>query len=105
MAPDPRLREALGSLVAHLHGLVREVGVGMELELAAEGPPGTPATTTLRRLGNGAFTFGIPRLVSGNPYEVRVKTQPTNPVQVCTVTNASGTIEDAKVTNVEVRCV
>ena len=47
----------------------------------------------------------FPRLVSGNPYQVRVKTQPTNPVQVCTITNASGTIEDANVTNVEVRCV
>jgi hypothetical protein len=80
------------------------VGAGLVLELAAEGPPGTPATTTLRRSGNGPFTFTFPRLVSGNPYEVRVKTQPTNPVQVCTVANASGTIEDANVTNVEVRC-
>ena len=34
-----------------------------------------------------------------------MKTQPTNPVQVCTVANASGTIEDANVTNVEVHCV
>jgi len=46
-----------------------------------------------------------PGLVSGNPYEVRVKTPPANPVQVCTVNNASGTIEDANVTNVEVLCV
>jgi hypothetical protein len=30
---------------------------------------------------------------------------PANPVQVCTVNNASGTIEDANVTNVEVLCV
>jgi hypothetical protein len=81
------------------------VGAGLVLELAAEGPPGTPATTPLRRSGNGPFTFTFPRLVSGNPYEVRVKTQPANPVQVCTVANASGTIEDANVTNVEVRCV
>jgi 6-phosphogluconolactonase len=81
------------------------VGVGLELELAAEGPPGTPATTTLRRSANGPFTFSFTRLVSGNPYQVRVKTQPTNPAQVCTVANASGTIEDANVTNVEVHCV
>ena len=60
--------------------------------------PPTPSFT-------GSFTFSFPTLVSGNPYEVRVKTQPTNPVQVCTVTNASGTIEDANVTNIEVRCV
>ena len=77
----------------------------VELELATEGPPGTPPITTLRPR-NGQFTFFLfPQLVSGNPYEVRVKTQPTNPVQVCTVTNASGTIEDANVTNIEVRCV
>jgi len=44
-------------------------------------------------------------LVSGNSYQMRVKTQPTNPVQVCTVANASGTIEDANVTNIEVNCV
>jgi hypothetical protein len=76
----------------------------LELELAAEGPPGTPATTTLRPR-NGPFTFFLfPELVSGNSYQVRVKTQPTNPVQVCTITNASGTIEDANVTNIEVHC-
>ena len=81
------------------------VGRGLVLELAAEGPPGTPAATPLRVLGNGPFTFTFPGLVSGNPYEVRVKTPPANPVQVCTVNNASGTIEDANVTNVEVLCV
>jgi hypothetical protein len=96
-APSPRF--TVGGTVTGL------VGVGLELELAAEGPPGTPATTTLRRSANGPFTFSFTRLVSGNPYQVRVKTQPTNPAQVCTVANASGTIEDANVTNVEVHCV
>ena len=81
------------------------VGRGLVLELAAEGPPGTPAATPLRVVGNGPFTFTFPGLVSGNPYEVRVKTPPADPVQVCTVNNASGTIEDANVTNVEVLCV
>jgi hypothetical protein len=77
----------------------------VELELATEGPPGTPPITTLRPR-NGQFTFFLsPRLVSGNSYQVRVSQQPTDPVQVCTVTNASGTIEDANVTNVEVHCV
>jgi hypothetical protein len=95
-APSPRF--TVGGTVTGL------VGVGLELELAAEGPPGTPATTTLRRSANGPFTFSFPRLVSGNPYQVRVKTQPSNPVQVATVTNASGTIEDANVTNVTVQC-
>ena len=45
----------------------------VELELATEGPPGTPPTTTLRPR-NGQFTFFLsPQLVSGNPYQVRVK--------------------------------
>ena len=79
-------------------------GSGLVLELAAEGPPGTPPTTTLRA-GNGQFTFIFPRLVSGNPYEVRVKTQPSNPAQVCTVSNAAGTIGTANVTDVTVTCV
>jgi hypothetical protein len=77
----------------------------VELELATEGPPGTPPITTLRPR-NGSFTFFLSTdLVSGNSYQVRVSQQPTDPVQVCTVTNASGTIEDANVTNVEVHCV
>ncbi len=96
-APSPRF--TVGGTVTGM------VGAGLELELAAEGPPGTPATTTLRRSGNGPFTFTFPTLVGGNPYQVRVKTQPANPVQVCTVANASGTIADANVTNVEVQCV
>jgi hypothetical protein len=96
-APSPRF--TVGGTVTGL------VGTGMQLELSAVGPPGTPATTTLSRRVDGPFTFIVPKLVSGNPYEVRVKTQPGTPVQVCTVTNASGTIEDANVTNVDVRCV
>jgi len=43
--------------------------------------------------------------VSGNPYQVRVTKQPANPPQVYAITNASGTIEDANITNVQVDCV
>ena len=44
----------------------------VELELATEGPPGTPPITTLRPR-NGPFTFFLfPQLVSGNSYQVRV---------------------------------
>jgi len=49
--------------------------------------------------GNGAFTFTIP-FASGNPYNVTVATQPTNPTQVCTVANGSGTVGEANITNV-----
>ena len=94
-APSPRF--TVGGTVTGL------AGPPLELELAAVGPRGTPPTTTLRA-GNGAFTFLFPTLVGGNTYEVRVKTQPTNPPQVCTVANGAGTIGDANVTDVTVTC-
>jgi len=53
--------------------------------------------------GNGAFTFPTP-LQSGLAYTVTVATQPSNPSQTCTVTNGTGTIGGANVTNVAVTC-
>jgi uncharacterized delta-60 repeat protein len=53
--------------------------------------------------GNGAFTFGYP-YESGSTYDVRIATQPTDPVQVCTVANATGTVGTADVTDVAVTC-
>ncbi|HSQ64653.1 MAG TPA: glycine rich domain-containing protein [Polyangiaceae bacterium] len=53
---------------------------------------------------NGAFTFATP-LADGSAYAVTVKTQPTGPVQTCTVTSGSGKVAGAKVTNVAVACV
>jgi hypothetical protein len=52
--------------------------------------------------GDGGFTFATP-ITTGATYSVGIKTQPTNPVQTCTVTNATGTIQGA-VTNVTVTC-
>jgi hypothetical protein len=52
--------------------------------------------------GTGAIKFTFASLVTG-AYTVTVKTQPTNPAQNCTVTNASGTAA-APVTNVNVTC-
>jgi hypothetical protein len=53
---------------------------------------------------NGAFTFSTP-IASGSAYSVTAFTQPTNPTQTCTVTNGSGTVANANVTNVAVNCV
>ena len=53
--------------------------------------------------GNGGFTFSTP-ILSGAPYAVTVLTQPTGPSQTCTVTNGSGTVGAANVTNVAVGC-
>src|SRR5439155_203599 len=53
--------------------------------------------------GNGAFTFST-AILSGAAYAVTVLTQPTNPSQTCSVTNGSGTVATANVTNVSVSC-
>jgi len=52
---------------------------------------------------NGPFTFGSP-LRSGSSYAVTVASQPTDPVQVCSVANGSGTVGSANVNNVAVDC-
>lgn len=54
--------------------------------------------------GSGAFTFQV-RVSPGSAYEVSVRTQPTSdPAQLCTVSNGSGVIGSAPVTNVAVSC-
>jgi hypothetical protein len=54
---------------------------------------------------NGSFAFSKP-IASGNPFSVTVKSQPAYPPskQTCTVSNASGTMGSANVTNVSVTC-
>ena len=52
---------------------------------------------------NGDYTFAT--LPNGTAYTVTVLTQPTNPTQVCTVTNGTGTINGARFTNVIINCV
>ncbi|HEY0231612.1 MAG TPA: hypothetical protein VGC55_10190, partial [Dokdonella sp.] len=53
---------------------------------------------------NGAFTFPA-SVASGATYAVTIAAQPSGPAQVCTVSNGSGTIAAANVTNVNVTCV
>jgi hypothetical protein len=52
---------------------------------------------------NGLFTFRS-ELASGAGYNVTVRTQPSNPNQACTVTNARGTIGGGDVSNIVVSC-
>jgi len=52
---------------------------------------------------NGTFTFTT-ALATGAAYSVTVLTQPSNPTQVCTVTNGTGTVASAAITNVAVNC-
>ena len=53
---------------------------------------------------NGGFTFAT-ALDDENGYAVTVLTQPTAPNQTCVLSNASGTLAGANVTNVAVTCV
>jgi len=52
---------------------------------------------------DGAFTFST-SVASGSPYAVTVLTPPTNLSQTCTVTNGSGTVVSANVSNVSISC-
>ncbi len=52
---------------------------------------------------NGGFTFTSP-IASGSTYSVVVLTQPSGPTQVCAVTNGSGVVSNANVTNVQLTC-
>ena len=54
--------------------------------------------------GNGPFTMPT-SLNDGAAYELRVTQQPASPLQTCTVTNGSGTIHGANVTDIAVDCV
>jgi uncharacterized delta-60 repeat protein len=53
---------------------------------------------------NGAFTFPQPT-TTGLPYAVTIVSQPTNPIQTCSVTNGTGLISNANITNIAVDCV
>ena len=52
---------------------------------------------------NGSFGFTAP-LATGAPYNVTVRTHPSNPAQTCTVDRGSGTIGSTHVTDVQVTC-
>ncbi len=52
---------------------------------------------------NGTFTFGT-ALTYGSSYLVSVLTQPTTPNQTCIVSNETGTVAGANVTDVVVTC-
>jgi uncharacterized delta-60 repeat protein len=52
---------------------------------------------------NGAFSFRQ-HVADGTSYTISVATQPNNPVQICTITNGSGTVAGNDVTNIAVSC-
>jgi sugar lactone lactonase YvrE len=53
--------------------------------------------------GDGPFELTTP-LARGASYALAVKRQPSNPTQICSITNGDGTAGDADVTDVQVSC-
>jgi len=77
-------------------GTVSGLGAGLSVGLLNNGGD------AITRNANGSFTFPT-ALASGAAYSVTVGTQPAG--QTCTVTNGSGTVGSANVTNVTVSCI
>ncbi len=69
---------------------------GSGLVLQNNGTDNSPVTA------NGIFALSQP-VAANSAYSVTVLTQPTNPIQVCTVTNGSGTAT-SNVTSIQVAC-
>jgi uncharacterized delta-60 repeat protein len=72
------------------------VGTGLVLNELFSG-------STLAPNANGAFSFPAQRLDHTN-YDVRVATQPGNPAQNCSISNGTGLIAGADITNINVVC-
>jgi uncharacterized delta-60 repeat protein len=91
-AAPPVSSFAVGGTVSGL------VGSGLVIEEIKSGGVAAPTA-------DGSFTFSI-RRNNGQLYEARIKSQPLNPVQTCSVVaNGQGTVADADVTNIAVQCV
>jgi 6-phosphogluconolactonase (cycloisomerase 2 family) len=58
---------------------------------------------TLSVTQNGSFTFAT-SINSGANYSISVSTNPVNPIQLCTLTNGTGTVGNANVTNATLDC-
>lgn len=70
------------------------LGSGLVLQLGSQSLP---------IAGNGAFVFPT-ALDSGSDYAVTVATPPSQPAQVCSIAQGSGSVTDANIGNVAVTC-
>lgn len=71
-------------------------GTGLELQEITTGARVTPTAD-----GDFTFPYDFPL---GSLYDVRVKSQPTSPIQTCNVGNATGTVGNENVTDLNVVC-
>lgn len=90
-APAPPPTFSVGGTVAGL------AGTGLVLEDRAQ-------LADLPVVTSGSFTFAA-RYANGAAYDVRVKTPPTNPAQLCTVLRGSGVVGGTDVADIEVSCI
>jgi uncharacterized delta-60 repeat protein len=88
-APPPPPTFAIGGTVAGL------TGTGLTLRNTQNEEQVQP--------GNGTYSFPS-KLLDETPYSVIIATQPSNPVQICSLKNGSGTIANADVTDIDVDC-
>ena len=85
----------------HVGGMVTGlVGTGLVLKEISTGATVTGATVTA---ANGSFTL-TPTFFSQFPYNLQVISQPINPNHNCVVTNGTGSVGTADVTNITVTC-
>src|SRR3974390_1276683 len=115
MRPEPRNTSILSFLLAisALTGILFAAGCGPNASYAVGGTVSGLVGTglvlqnnsgnSLSVAANGTFTFTT-HITSGSGYQVTVSAQPSSPAQVCTVTNGSGTVSNAAITNVTVVC-
>jgi uncharacterized delta-60 repeat protein len=89
-SPPPPASYRVGGTVTGL------AGAGLVLEDRAQ-------FIELPITANGAFEFNR-AYGAGAGYDVRVKTPPTQPAQLCTVTRGSGTVAAADVTDIAIEC-
>lgn len=83
-------RFSIGGRVTGLagSGLVLQLNRGNDLSIVANSP----------------FAFAT-ALADGAAYEVTVRRPPTNPAQVCSISNGSGTVAGGNITNIAINCV
>jgi 6-phosphogluconolactonase len=94
VTPVTNATYTVGGTVSGLAG----PGLVLEISNSFDTPPDDLGVSS-----SGSFTFGM-QLAKGIGYGIGVKTQPLTPPQYCQVTDGSGTIGAANVTNVQVSC-
>jgi hypothetical protein len=90
--PPPVPTYSIGGNVNGLSGGVLELG------LSHSGNMGS----AIEVMANGPFSFGPDKVSDGDTYLVNISLQPAG--QTCAVTNGSGTVAGANVTNISVNC-